>query len=259
MARRPVTAGERKSPPTDDHPFSLHGASVAVLGGSSGIGRCVAEQAARLGARVFIGARSAKKIDCAISEIGQNIKGQSVDVADATSLRRFFEFTGPVDHLCWSVAAKTDHRRIAGDDLSALKTDWDKLFWALVEAVQLALPGIGATGSVTAVTGSLRLRPVAGKSMLTASQQAIEGLFRALAVEHAPVRFNIVAPGVIDTALWTQMEKNERAAFFRRHAEKIPAKTIGAPQSISSLIISAMVNPFMTGSVLTADGGEALV
>jgi Enoyl-(Acyl carrier protein) reductase len=86
----------------------------------------------------------------------------------------------------------------------------------------------------------------------------IEGLTRGLAVELAPVRVNAVRPGAIRTPLWDQVPEERRAALFAALAERTLTKTVGEPDQIAAAHLYLMDNRFVTGTVLTVDGGAVL-
>jgi NAD(P)-dependent dehydrogenase (short-subunit alcohol dehydrogenase family) len=85
---------------------------------------------------------------------------------------------------------------------------------------------------------------------------AIEGLTRGLAVELAPVRVNAVRPGAVRTPLWDAAPEPQRPARFGALAERTITKTVGEPDQIAHLYL--MDNRFVTGTVLTVDGGALL-
>ena len=87
---------------------------------------------------------------------------------------------------------------------------------------------------------------------------AIEGLTRGPAVELAPVRVNAVRPGVIRTPMWNQIPEPQRETLFTTLAERTLTKTIGEPDQIAAAHLYLMENRFVTGTVLTVDGGFIL-
>jgi NAD(P)-dependent dehydrogenase (short-subunit alcohol dehydrogenase family) len=87
---------------------------------------------------------------------------------------------------------------------------------------------------------------------------AIEGLTRGLAVELAPIRVNAVRPGVIRTPRWNRIPEPQREALFTTLAERTLTKTVGEPGQIAATHLYLMENSFVTGTVLTVDGGSIL-
>ncbi len=244
--------------PTAARPFSLEGQHLVVIGGSSGVGFEVAREALALGARVTVGSRDRSRLEAARARLHDQATAIPVDVHDTGSLKGFFQRTGTVDHVCWSVATGLPTLSIL-DDLTQLHRNWDLLFWPVVDTIRAALPHLQASGSFTILTGTLRLKPVKGKWMYTTSQLAIEGLVKALAIELAPVRLNTVAPGLLDTEMWSSLPGPARAAFFASHAARLPAKRVGKAKHGAMLVLAAIANDFMTATTLTSDGGEGVV
>jgi NAD(P)-dependent dehydrogenase (short-subunit alcohol dehydrogenase family) len=87
----------------------------------------------------------------------------------------------------------------------------------------------------------------------------MEGLTRALAVELAPVRVNIVSPGVVKTPLWQKMPEAERTALYRDSAAKLPVGHVGEVEEIAEAYLYAMRQSYATGEVIGVNGGGALV
>jgi hypothetical protein len=97
-----------------------------------------------------------------------------------------------------------------------------------------------------------------GAAIAAGGAAAIEGLTRGLAVELPPVRVNAVRPGAIRTPLWDPVPVERRTALFAALAERTLAKTVGEPRQIAAAQLDLMDNRFVTGTVLTVDGGAVL-
>ena len=87
----------------------------------------------------------------------------------------------------------------------------------------------------------------------------MEGLTRALAVELAPVRVNIVSPGVVRSPLWAEMAEADREALYRGIAASTPVGHVGEPAEIAEAYLYLMRQTYGTGQVLVVDGGAVLV
>jgi NAD(P)-dependent dehydrogenase (short-subunit alcohol dehydrogenase family) len=79
-----------------------------------------------------------------------------------------------------------------------------------------------------------------------------------LAAELKPLRVNAVTPGVVDTPWWDFVAAEQRQAAFAEYAGKAPVGRIGTPDDIASAIAFLIGNSFVTGHVLTCDGGLRL-
>jgi NAD(P)-dependent dehydrogenase (short-subunit alcohol dehydrogenase family) len=87
----------------------------------------------------------------------------------------------------------------------------------------------------------------------------MEGLTRALAVELAPLRVNIVSPGVVRTPLWRDMPPSAREALYATEARRLPVGHAAEPQEIAQGYLYLMRQTFVTGQTLSIDGGGLLV
>ncbi|WP_446720996.1 SDR family oxidoreductase [Methylobacterium sp. 092160098-2] len=88
---------------------------------------------------------------------------------------------------------------------------------------------------------------------------AVEALGRGLALELAPVRANIVAPGIIRTSHWDRLPEQDREAFFADSGAALPAGRIGVAEDVAETYLTHMRSPFTTGQTIVVDGGMLLV
>jgi NAD(P)-dependent dehydrogenase (short-subunit alcohol dehydrogenase family) len=87
----------------------------------------------------------------------------------------------------------------------------------------------------------------------------MEGSTRALAVELAPIRVNIVSPGVVRTPLWANMAEADRAALYQQTTDRLPVSHVGEATEIAQAYLYLMRQTYSTGQVLVVDGGAVLV
>ncbi|MBV8659475.1 MAG: SDR family oxidoreductase [Burkholderiales bacterium] len=223
---------------------------VVVLGGTSGIGRAVAEAAAAAGAKVTLMGRSATA--------DGPYRAITVDVTDVDSLRQAFGQTGPIDHLVVTAGARGASVKLtdlATEDLQ--QTFGVKLFGMLL-AVQQALPVLTPHASITLTSGLLSRKFSAGSLLKSTANAAVEAAGKQLAKELAPRRVNVVSPGVIDTALWGAEGSEARVASMVRIGQGLPLGRVGQPNEVAMAYLLAMSNGFMTGAVLDVEGGGLL-
>jgi NAD(P)-dependent dehydrogenase (short-subunit alcohol dehydrogenase family) len=97
-----------------------------------------------------------------------------------------------------------------------------------------------------------------GTSALAAANAAVEAWARTLAVELAPIRVNVVFPGVIDTPWWGDLPEDARRVMFDQYAGITPAGRIGTADDVAHSIQFLIESPFTTGVVLPCDGGVRL-
>jgi NAD(P)-dependent dehydrogenase (short-subunit alcohol dehydrogenase family) len=229
---------------------------VLIIGGSSGMGLAIAEAADREGARVIIASRSEARLKAACEKIGAEVRRHPVDFTDAAAVKSFFSAVGPVDHLAIpGSAVKTGpFKELA---LADAKSSMDSKFFGPYLAVKEA--GINRGGSVVLFSGILSRRPDKGSPILAAVNSAVEALGKALAVELAPIRVNVISPGMTrDTGAYLGMPQEAREEMFANVARSLPVKRVGRPSDIASVAVELMTNSFITGAVLDVDGGGLL-
>jgi NAD(P)-dependent dehydrogenase (short-subunit alcohol dehydrogenase family) len=171
--------------------------TVVVLGGSSGIGLAVAQAASALGAKVIICSRSAEKLEQAQQTIQGDVDVIAFDMTDPMSVNRAFEQIGSLDHLAATAVADENKKRRRFTELNreTAVSSFDK-FWGYFHATQAAVSRINPGGSITLLSGASAFKPPSsGMSVLAAVNGAIATLGRALAIELAPIRVNVVSCG----------------------------------------------------------------
>src|SRR5262245_26863492 len=88
---------------------------------------------------------------------------------------------------------------------------------------------------------------------------ALESLGRSLALELAPVRVNVVSPGIIDTPIRAAMPEAARNEMLAKAAAALPVGRVGVGDDIARQILTFMTVGFATGSIVYLDGGGLVV
>ena len=236
---------------------SLQDATVVVIGGSSGIGLATARLAAEAGAEVTIAGRDQDRLAAALESLPAGVMGVPLDVADEDAVRGLFESFDHVDHV--AILAGT---HVAGNladlDTSVLRGPVDNRFWGPLYVGKYAGPKM-TTGSITLCTGAGVNRPRPGNVIVTAAAGGSEFLARAMAVELAPVRVNVIQPGIVDTPLLDRLAAGvDRDDLLKLMAKRTPLGRVARPEEIADGILFLMANEYVTGSTLTIDGGASL-
>lgn len=230
----------------------LDGDKVFVIGGSSGIGLEIARLANSVGARVTIASRSQEKLDAARTELGTGVEAVQIDVLHDSSVNAAFEKIGLVDHVVFTPPGGTVGK-IREINTDAALRGLDAKIMAAVRTAKYAK--IANTGSLTFITGQFARRPLPGMIMGAVVNGAIDVLGKGLAVELAPLRVNMISPGVIDTPLHARLPDEMRTNMFKNAAARLPVGRIGRPEDIAKMAIQIMTNGFLTGSIIEVDGG----
>ncbi|TXK71263.1 SDR family oxidoreductase [Paenibacillus sp. N3.4] len=124
-------------------------------------------------------------------------------------------------------------------------------FWPQYFAAKYAVPFLSQHGSIVLMSGAASQRPIPGAASYAACNGAIESLGKALAIELAPIRVNVVAPGTIRT-------EKERTEAYEAYKGMCLLERVGDVQEIAHSVIYLMTNRYTTGSTLFPDGGYVL-
>jgi NAD(P)-dependent dehydrogenase (short-subunit alcohol dehydrogenase family) len=238
--------------------MALTGQRIVVIGGSSGMGLATAHAAAAAGALVTIASTSKERINAALAELPDSCDGAVLDVRDEAAVAELFTRIDELDHVVFTAGDQADRRALKELPLDQARRTFDVRFWGAVAVAKHAAPRIRPGGSITLTTGTIGVRPVPGAALASAGSAAAEGLTRGLAVDLAPVRVNAVRSGAVRTPLWDAIPEPQRATVLDSFAQRALTKTVGEPQQIAAAHLYLMENQFVTGTVLTVDGGLIL-
>lgn len=238
--------------------MSLVDQRVVVIGGSSGMGLATARAAAAAGASVTIASSGKERLDAALAELPDTCEGFVTDVRDDANIAALFEHVGELDHLVYTAGDVLDQRPLAELPLDVARSLFDVRFWGVVAAVKHAAPRIRPGGSLVLTSGIIGVRPTPGAALAASSAGAIEGLARGLAVDLAPVRVNTVRPGPIHTPMWDGLPRPQLDAMVAAFTERTLTKAIGEADQVAATNLYLMENRFVTGAVITVDGGFVL-
>jgi NAD(P)-dependent dehydrogenase (short-subunit alcohol dehydrogenase family) len=234
---------------------------VVIVGGSSGIGLAVAEEAASQGAGVVIVSSKAERVQEAIQSIGGDTRGQAVDVSDEKAVESFFTDLGAFDHLVFTAGDSLHLHELADTDLKQARRTFELRYWSALATVKYGSPHIRKGGSIVLTTGVAGRRPLKSWVVVASVLGTIESLTRALAIELAPIRVNAVCPGVVRTKLWQNMNmsSSEREQFFESVGKRLPVGRIGEAHDIAQAYLFLIKEEFATGQTVVVDGGAVLV
>jgi NAD(P)-dependent dehydrogenase (short-subunit alcohol dehydrogenase family) len=232
---------------------------VVILGGSSGIGLAVAEQAAFQGAKVVIGSSNAERVEKAVESLGKNAQGHTVDLSSESAVETLFTKLGAFDHLVFTAGDSLQLHDLASTDLRQARQAFELRYWAALAAVKYGSKNIRKGGSIVLTTGIAGQRPHKGWVVAASVCGTIEALTRALALELAPIRVNAVSPGVVRTNLWQSMTVEERERLYESVGNSLPVGRVGETRDIAQAYLFLMQEEFSTGQTIVVDGGTVLV
>ncbi len=224
---------------------------IAIIGGTSGIGRATVAQLQADGHTVYAACRSPEKL------ADLDIVAQPFDAAAPGPLTWPERLDGFI-YFPGSISLKPFHRLTAEDFQRDLQVN---LFGAIA-ALQSALPALKASGNSSVVLFST-VAVAQGMPMhasISAAKGAVEGLAKSLAAEWAPaIRVNVIAPSLTDTPLAGALLNSDlqKEAAAKRH----PLQQVGRSEDMAALVAHLLSGHarFMTGQVLHVDGGLSSV
>src|SRR5277367_6678919 len=232
---------------------------IVVLGGSSGIGLAVAQQAAAQGTTVIIASSNADRVKQAVATLDGKAEGHALDLSNERDIQNFFQKVGDFDHLVFTAGDTLQLNELAATDLTKARHAFELRYWAALAAVKYGSPHIRKDGSIVLTTGVAGRRPHKGWIVAASVCGTIEALTRALAIELAPIRVNAVSPGVVRTNLWQNMSSEEREQFFESASKRLPVGRVGEAHDIAQAYLFLMQEGFSTGQTVVVDGGTVLV
>lgn len=246
---------------------SLAGRVALVTGGGSGLGRAMALELGRLGAKVAVLGRRRHPLEETIALIGDGV-AVPADVRDANLVAEAFDVAeaelGPVTTLVNNAAGNF---HVEAEELSP--NGWravvgivlDGTFHCSRELAQRVIARGGDNAQIVNIVASYAWTGGPGTVHSAAAKAGVVNLTRTLAVEWAEhgIRVNAISPGPVDTdetreRLWPTQEI--RDAILRR----IPLGRFGTPEEVAhacAYLVSDYA-AYVTGDVLTLDGGAWL-
>ena len=239
----------------------LEGQTVLVVGASSGIGRAVAHATNRQGAHVLLASRSEEKLEAVRQELDRpdDATVLPLDYRDREAVREALDAVERVDHLVTPAVADENSKRGRFAELSdeMMRSSFDK-YWGQLYVAQAIAPKIPPGGSITLFSSLSAFRPPqgdSGLSVMNSVHAAVASLGQSLARELAPVRVNVMVPGVVLSGVWTE----EQREGLKEWAESsLPARHAGTPEDLAHAVLYLMTNPYATGTLHYVDGGLQL-
>jgi NAD(P)-dependent dehydrogenase (short-subunit alcohol dehydrogenase family) len=235
----------------------LEGELVVVLGGSAGIGLETARSARAQGAEVILTGRDPQRLEQAAADVGARSTA-AFDVNDPAALGRFFEgLGGPADHVM--VTAGGPSYAPLADMTPQDVRDALSGHAALSFEVARHVPGhVRPGGSVILMSGTGGRSPRA-RSTVAAVTAAMPALARSLALELAPVRVNVIAPGFVDTQLSARLLGDDLDSRREELRRTLPIRRVVGPADVAALALHLMTNTALTGATYDIDGGQQLL
>jgi NAD(P)-dependent dehydrogenase (short-subunit alcohol dehydrogenase family) len=239
---------------------------VLITGALAGIGRATAMAFAKEKVKIAISGRR-EKVGMALakelSALGAEAEFILADVRHEAEVKALVEKTikhfGRLDVAVNNAGTEGKPDPITQQTIenyhSTFETNVLGMFLCLKYEMGAMLPQ--GSGSIINISSALGQKGTPGASIYVASKHAVEGLTKTAALEGAPfnVRVNAVAPGPIDTDMFTRFTGNDENKD--KFIAGVPLKRMGRPEEVAQAIVflASAKSPYITGQIYGVDGG----
>ena len=238
--------------------MQLQGQTVVLIGGSAGIGLETARLARAEGADVVLAARNPERLRHAAREVDAQHTAV-LDATDSAELDRFFDgLPDPIDHILVT-AGGPRYGPLLEMDADSVREALSGHIVLGLEVARRAARKMRPGGSLLLMGGTGGRRIGHGLGIASAATAALPPFAAALALELAPVRVNLIAPGFVDTPLSAAVLGAELEARRSELRATLPIGRVVEPQDVAALAVHIMGNTALTGATYDIDGGQQFV
>jgi NAD(P)-dependent dehydrogenase (short-subunit alcohol dehydrogenase family) len=246
------------------NPFSLKDKTVFVSGASSGIGKAIAAECSKMGARLYITGRNKERLNGTFEGLqGEGHIQMAADLNNEDEIRKLAESLPVLDGIvhCAGVSKPLPFQ-FTGKEVIDEVMGINFSSHALLSHYLLKNRKIAKGGSIVFISSisGVYISSVGG-SVYSASKGALHGLIKGMAVELAPkmIRVNSVNPGMIDTDIYSKGIITEEQ--LKEDAQRYPLKRFGKPEEVAYAVVYLLsdASAWTTGSCLLIDGGFTLL
>jgi NAD(P)-dependent dehydrogenase (short-subunit alcohol dehydrogenase family) len=268
---------------------ALLGQTVVVIGGSLGIGLETGRLARAEGAKLILTGRNPERLENAAREVGA-MSSAAFDATDFDRLKKFFdELSSPIDHVLVTgpgpyfdatdfdrlkkffdeLSSPIDHVLVTGPgpyyaplaefDVAQARRYVDAHLLLPLEVARNAASKVRPGGTLLFIGGTGGRRTAVGLALISALTAAKPAMVKNLALELAPVRVNLIAPGFVDTPLSAAILGDQLDARRERLRTTLPIRRVVGPADIAALAVHLMTNTAITGATYDIDGGQQLI
>ena len=240
----------------------LAGKIAVVTGGTTGIGFEAAKSLIAEGARTAIVGRSEERLAAATAALGSQAIGIKADVSSMAELdvlaAAIRDRVGQFDILFANagIAKRAGFRNVTETQFDEeMAVNLKGVFFTVQKLEPLMNPG----GSIILNTTTLAQTALAGESVYSASKAAVRSLARSMSLElrDRRIRVNAVAPGPIETPIWSKMELPPEVA--QQVLDRTPIGRFGKPEEVAKVVsfLASDDSSFILGEEILVDGGWA--
>lgn len=245
------------------NPFSLSGKTILVTGASSGIGRSIAIECSKMGAKVIVTARNNDRLQETLSLLsGEGHQSIQADLTNAEDLDLLSQAVPPIDGLVNNAGCNKRMlcQYVKEADLN-LVMQTNLVSPVLLTKNLLKRKKIKSGGSIVFTASIAAYHSSIGDSVYSATKGGIISYARVLAMELSAkkIRVNSILPGMVKTHLIENGPLSEDD--YENDEKRYPMGRYGEPQEIafSAIYLLSDATKWMTGSSIVIDGGISLI
>ncbi|MGH2860250.1 MAG: SDR family oxidoreductase [Solirubrobacteraceae bacterium] len=224
--------------------------TAVVVGGTQGLGRRLAERFAADGHPVVLTGRNAERAQAVAAEIGPDVQGRALDLAEPHGIAAALEGVENVDHVVLA-AIERDANTIRDYDVArAIRLATIKLV-GYTEVLHTLCTKLHGTSSVLLYGGLAKERPYPGSTTVTTVNGAVDTMVRTFALELAPARVNAMHPGIVgDSPYWM-----DNTAMLESVIKHTPTGRTITMDEVTDAALFLLRNGAVNGVNLYVDGG----
>ena len=236
----------------------LLGQTIVVIGGSAGIGLETARRARAEGADVILTGRDPGRLNDAATAVGA-LSTATFDANDSAAVEAFFAHVeGPIDHVMVT-AGRPYSAPLAEMDFDEARRALQDHPMLMLGVARHAAGKVRPGGTLLFIGGTGGRHTGIGLGIIAAITAALPALAANLALEIAPVRVNLIAPGFVDTPLSASLLGEGLEARRDELRATLPIGRVVGPADVAALAVHIMVNTALTGATYDIDGGQQLL
>ena len=245
------------------NPFSLQDKTILVTGASSGIGKAIAIECSKMGAKVFITGRNEQRLQETFNQLdGEQPHYIVADLTIKEDIDNLVEKVKDLDGLV-NCAGISGHSLFSFLKEEEVKNMFDINFFSQMNICKqlLTKKKINKGASIVFLTSTSGiLSSYIGGSIYSATKGALNGLIKSMAIELAPkkIRVNSVMPSMIETPIMNSGDVTEEQ--FEADKQKYPLKRYGKPEEVAyaAIYLLSDASTWTTGTSLLLDGGRSI-
>ena len=229
--------------------------SVVIIGGTSGLGRQVAQVLAARGDSAVITGRDKAKTQAVAAQIGGQTSGLALDLAVPSEIAGRLAEIKSVKSLVIAAIERDDNSVRKFDITRATRLMTLKLV-GYAEVIHVLLPRFAPNASIVLFGGQAKERPYPGSTTVSTVNGGIATMVHTLAAELGPIRVNAIHPGIVgDSPAWS----GKPPEVLERVRVRTPTGRLATMADIADAVIFLLENQAVNGVNLNVDGGWLLL